>query len=129
MRSIAGAIQGVGNIATSLIQYQTAKNQLESQLRMAMAQYTHQDKLAGMSAEDQIDRLSGEVKKQEIIRNGVANLNKAVEGRKKAEDNLKIATAQVTEAKKTSRTGTIDTKLVDRMFHRTTYSYGKPLHT
>ncbi len=121
--------QAVSGMIASGMQYEAAKSQMESQLNMAMAQYAHQDKTAQMASEDQLDRLSGEVQRQEIIKEGSATYNKAVEERKKAEDGLKVATAAVTEAKKTSKTGQIDGKLVERLFGRTSYSLGKPLHT
>ncbi|MFH0799964.1 MAG: hypothetical protein V2A66_07290 [Pseudomonadota bacterium] len=123
---LMGAGQMTSSAIGSGIQYAAAKDQMESQLRMTIAQYDHQEHLAEMSTQDSLDKSAADIEKQQIIANGTAEYNKAAEDHKKAEDNLKTATAEAKESRKTAATAKIDTKALKQTFDRTSYSYGNP---
>ncbi len=122
---ISSAISAAGQTITSLVNYFHQEAMLEKQQASQLSRYDHQDRMAKISKEMQLKSIETQQSRMHIVKEGQKQLHQAVEERKKAEDQLKIAEAREKEIELTKKTGKANKKTLDNIFK--TYNYGNPV--
>jgi hypothetical protein len=123
---ISSAITATGKTVCAIANYVSQQNLLEIKERVAIARYDHQDRMTSINKETQLININAKQEKMHIQREGQKELHQAVEERKKAEDQVKIAEAKEKELKLTEKTGKVNKKALNKIF--STYSYGNPMN-